>query len=123
MALPIYVMFFSVAGAALDLEALRICWPIAVCIVFVRITAIFISSWLSGTLCREPVRQRNTAWMGYLTQAGVSIGLAQLIRNKYPEIGIYLTTVVLAVITINQIIGPITFKAVLNIVGESDEDR
>lgn len=123
MALPIYVMFFSVAGAALNLDALRLCWPIAVCIAVIRVAAIFISTWIAGTISRDPAVHKNTAWMGYLTQAGVSIGLAQLVQNKYPEVGIYLTTVVLAVITINQIIGPITFKMALGLVGEAKKEE
>ena len=61
----------------------------------------------------------KTAWMAYLTQAGVAIGLAQLAQYKFPRIGDHLTTIVLAVISINQVIGPVTFKAALNIVKEA----
>ena len=43
--------------------------------------------------------------MAYLTQAGVAIGLAQLAQYKFPRIGDHLTTIVLAVISINQVIG------------------
>ncbi len=59
--------------------------------------------------------------MAYLTQAGVAIGLAQLAERQFPEIGTYLTTVVLAVISINQVVGPITFKMVLHRMGEAKE--
>jgi len=54
-----------------------------------------------------------------VTQAGVSIGLAQIAARQFPEIGMHLNTVILAIIAINQIIGPITFKLALNNVGES----
>lgn len=57
--------------------------------------------------------------MAYITQAGVAIGLAQLAERHFPEIGMYLTTLVLAVITVNQVVGPITFKMALNMVGET----
>ena len=43
----------------------------------------------------------------------------QLAQRQSPEIGNYLTTIVLAVITLNQIVGPITFKSSLNLVGET----
>ncbi len=56
--------------------------------------------------------------MAYITQAGVAIGLAQLAQRQFPEIGVYLITLVLAVISINQIIGPIAFKIALGIVKE-----
>lgn len=119
MALPIYVLFFSVAGAALNLEALRACWPLAVCLVGIRMAGIALGTWLAGTLVGDPAQHNRVGWMAYLTQAGVAIGLAQLAQRHYPEIGIYLTTVVLAVISVNQVVGPITFKIALNRVGEA----
>jgi len=118
-ALPIFVIFFTLAGASLNLQSVLLCWPLALCIVVVRAAGIFGSAWLAGTINKDPAIHNNTAWMAYLTQAGVAIGLAQLANRQFPEIGVYLTTVVLAVITINQIIGPITFKAALNIVKEA----
>lgn len=119
VALPIYVLFFSLAGASLDLEALRVCWPLALSLVLIRAIGIFTGSWVAGTLLRDPALHNRNAWMGYLTQAGVAIGLAQLAQRQFPEIGEHLNTVVLAVISVNQIIGPVTFKAVLNKVGEA----
>ena len=120
IALPIYVLFFSLAGASLNLEALRLCWPLAVCLAMVRAISIFGGTWLAGIINQDPPRHNRNAWMGYLTQAGVAIGLAQLAQRQLPEIGIYLTTVVLAVISINQVVGPVMFKIVLSLVGEAD---
>ncbi|CAN2041032.1 Sodium/hydrogen exchanger family protein [Candidatus Magnetomoraceae bacterium gMMP-15] len=119
ISLPIYVLFFSLAGASLNLDALCTTWALALCLAVVRALGIFSATWLAGTITKEPARNNRIAWMAYLTQAGVAIGLAQLAERQFPEIGIYLTTVVLAVITINQIIGPITFKAALNLVGDA----
>ncbi len=119
MALPIYILFFSLAGAALDLKSLVFCWPLAFALVAVRAFGIFSATFISGTINKDPKIHNTNAWMAYLTQAGVAIGLAQLVERKFPEIGIFLTTVVLATISINQVVGPITFKAVLHLVGES----
>ena len=118
MALPIYVLFFSLAGAALNLDSLRICWSMALCLVVIRIFGIFLATFIAGTISRDPASHRQSAWMAYITQAGVAIGLAQLAQRQFPEIGVYLITLVLAVISINQIIGPIAFKIALGIVKE-----
>ncbi len=118
-ALPIYVLFFSLAGASLNFDALAKCWMFAVCLVLVRGIGIWWGTWLAGFVQKDPKIHRQSAWMAYLTQAGVAIGLAQLVQRQSPEIGVYLTTVVLAVISINQIIGPITFKLALHRTGEA----
>jgi hypothetical protein len=47
--------------------------------------------------------------------------LAQLAQRQFPELGVYLTTLVLAVITINQVVGPITFKMALKTSGEMEK--
>ncbi|MFC1852505.1 cation:proton antiporter, partial [candidate division CSSED10-310 bacterium] len=118
IALPIYVLFFSLAGAALNLESLLQCWPLALFIVVIRSLGIFSASYAAGKFSRDPPTHYKHAWMAYLTQAGVAIGLAQLANRQFPEIGDYLMTIVLAVITVNQVVGPITFKIALGRVGE-----
>ncbi len=119
MALPIFVLFFSLAGASLDLNSLAACWPLALALVGIRAFGIFSATFISGIINKDPLIHNVTAWMGYLTQAGVAIGLAQLVARKFPEIGNLLITLVMATITVNQVVGPITFKAALHIVGES----
>ncbi len=119
IALPVYVLFFSLAGASLNLDALRSCWPMAMCLVVIRAMGIMGGSWLAGTINRDPPEHNRNAWMGYLTQAGISIGLAQLAQRQFPEIGVHLTTLVMAIISVNEMVGPITFKWALNRVGEA----
>lgn len=123
ISLPIYILFFSIAGAALDIDALKVCWPIAVFIVFVRLASIFFATWLSAIINKTPPIYKKITWMAYVTQAGVAIGLAQIARLHYPEIGRLLITVVLAVITINQIVGPITLKLALELAGETEDKK
>jgi Kef-type K+ transport system membrane component KefB len=120
-ALPIFVLFFSIAGASLNLDALLMTWPLAALLVIVRTVGIFGSTWVAGILNRDPSQHRRIAWMAYITQAGVAIGLAQLAQRRFPELGVYLTTLVLAVITINQVVGPITFKIALKKAGEVEQ--
>jgi Kef-type K+ transport system membrane component KefB len=120
-ALPIFVLFFSIAGASLNLDALLMTWPLAAFLVIIRTLGIFGSTWVAGTLNRDSSQHRRIAWMAYITQAGVAIGLAQLAQRRFPELGVYLTTLVLAVITINQVVGPITFKIALKKAGEVEQ--
>ena len=121
-ALPIFVLFFSLAGASLNLDALCMTWPLAAFLVMVRAIGILGATWFAGILNNDPPQHRRIAWMAYITQAGVAIGLAQLAQRRFPELGVYLTTLVLAVITINQVVGPITFKMALKMAGEVKQE-
>jgi hypothetical protein len=95
-------------------------WPVATGIATARTIGIFLATWLAGTIQGDPPGHNRIAWMAYLTQAGVAIGLAQLAERQFPDIGVYVTTLVLAVITINQVVGPVTFKVALEMVGEAE---
>lgn len=102
----------------MNLQALSVTWPLALSLVGVRILAIFTGSWLAGTLAGDLPQYNRVAWMGYITQAGVTIGLAQLAYRQFPEIALYISTVVLAIVLINEIIGPIALKMALYLSGE-----
>ena len=119
VSMPIYIAFFAITGASIDVGILKTGWLLGVVIVVSRIVMIFIGSYLSGRLARDqPVNYRHM-WLGFITQAGVSLGLLAEIVRRFPEIGSPIQTILITTITVNQIIGPIAFKFALHRVGES----
>jgi Kef-type K+ transport system membrane component KefB len=117
--LPIYVIFFSLTGAALNVGALGQTWLIALLLVAVRSLLIWIGAYLGGSLGGDPSRLRRMSGFGFITQAGVSLGLAGIVMRSFPEWGAALSTTIVAVVALNQIIGPIAFTFALGAVGES----
>jgi Kef-type K+ transport system membrane component KefB len=117
--LPIYVIFFSLTGAALDLAALRQTWLVAVLMVAVRFALVWLGAYLGSALSGDPPPFRRMAGLSFVTQAGVSLGLAGIVMNRFPDWGAALATTIVAIIAIDQLIGPIAFKYALNKVGEA----
>jgi Kef-type K+ transport system membrane component KefB len=117
--LPIYVIFFSLTGATLNLGALSQTWLIAVLLVAVRFVLIWLGAYLAASLSGDPPRFRRMSGLSFITQAGVSLGLAGIVIRRFPEWGAALATMIVAIISLNQIIGPIAFKFALNGVGEA----
>jgi Kef-type K+ transport system membrane component KefB len=120
--IPIYVLFFSVTGSSLNIQALSVTWPLALSLVGIRIFGIFAGVGLAGILSGDLLKYTRIAWMCYITQAGVTIGLAQLAYRQFPEIALYISTVVLAIVLVNEIIGPIALKVALHLAGEADKE-
>ena len=80
---------------------------------------LFIGSYTSGRLSGDrPLTYRNT-WLGFITQAGVSLGLLSEVVRRIPEIGIPIQTILITAITLNQLIGPVAFKYALEKTGET----
>ena len=58
------------------------------------------------------------AWMGLVSQAGVTLGLAILINAEFPDWGGKLYALIVSMITLHETIGPILFRAALTRAGE-----
>jgi Kef-type K+ transport system membrane component KefB len=119
VSLPIYVAFFAITGASMNMEVLRTGWLLGLVIVGSRTLMIFIGTYLSGKAAGEEPKLYKNAWLGFLTQAGVSLGLVAEVVRRFPEIGLHVQSILVAAITLNQIIGPAAFKFMLNKVGET----
>ncbi len=123
VSLPIYIGFFAITGASIDVDVLKTAWVLGLVIVIVRTAMIFIGSFLSGKLSGDPPKIYKNTWLGFITQAGVSLGLLAEVVRRFPEIGIPIQTILVAAITLNQVFGPVALKYALFKVGESREAR
>ncbi len=84
----------------------------------IRIGTMIIGSYSGGLLAKDDMKQVHLGWMPYITQAGVGLGLATVVANEFPGWGEQFATVIIAVIVINQFIGPPLFKWAIYQIGE-----
>ncbi|MBI33957.1 MAG: potassium transporter TrkA [Flavobacteriales bacterium] len=117
----IYVIFFTLTGATLQVDVLFQVFGIAVLFFFIRLLSMVIAGYVGGTLAGDPWKFRHLNWMPYVTQAGVGLGLATLIKQAFPEFGVQFETIIVGVIVINQVVGPPLFKFALHKVNETHE--
>ena len=84
-----------------------------------RALALWLATYLGARLVGDPMVIRRHAWMGFLAQAGVTLGIANLIRENFPVWGGGVATVIVAMIAVNQLVGPPAFRWALIRAGES----
>lgn len=121
--LIIYVIFFCITGATLDLFALQSVWEITLALVLVRMLLLSLATETSLKLTRDTFQSPHTLWMSFIAQAGVSLGLITILQREGISWGSSLKTIVVATIALNQIIGPITLKIALQKAGEAKKSR
>ena len=117
--LPVYLVFFALAGVKLDLVALwQVAVPVAVLVV-VRATGFFVGARLAtrGPTV-EPV-VRRLAWLGLVPQAGLALALAELIRRTFPAIGDAAFALVVGVVATNELVAPVILRVALLKSGEA----
>ena len=115
----IYIIFFTLTGASLSFQTLISVFGIAVALFFLRLITMIIGGAFGVIAARDPKEYLLIAWMPYLTQAGVALGLVTIVAHEFPDWGYAFETIIIAIIVVNQLVGPPFFKWALNIVGES----
>jgi len=123
LSLPVYVVFFTLAGAKLHLDELRQVALFAVALVAVRAFAMYSGTHLGARIGKADEATRQFGWMGFVSQAGVSILLAALVGRAYGDLGTSLETLIIGGVAINELIGPVLFKVGLGLAGETVTGR
>jgi Kef-type K+ transport system membrane component KefB len=117
-AAPVFVVFFALAGAKIQPAAVVALWPLVIPLVLVRAGGIWVGLRLGARWAALPPAEARDVWMGLISQAGVAIGLAAVVASAYPTRGPQLQTLFLAIIAINETVGPILFRQALARSGE-----
>jgi len=117
--LPVFVIFFAISGASINIQALERNWALALILVIWRGFLKFAGTYAGGQLAGEDAVVRRKSWSGFISQAGVALGMAIIIERTFPSWGVEFKALVLALIGINQIIGPILLQRFLDNVGEA----
>jgi len=117
--LMVFTVFFALAGAGLDLDILRRTWGLALLVVGIRFAAIQAGAWLGAWLAGAGPVYRRWLGMTFVTQAGVSLGLAKAVEIRFPGWGTGVATLAVAAISLNQLLGPVLFKQALTAAGDA----
>lgn len=119
ISMPIYVIFFAISGASLNLDALRSSWIIAAVCVLWRAGLKFAGTYIGARVSREDRYFQRKGWGGFISQAGVALGMVIVVADTFPEWGDLFQAFVLAIIAVNQIFGPILLQRFLVGSGEA----
>lgn len=117
-AAPIFVVFFALGGAGIELGKVAPLLPLVAPIAIARAAAVWAGTRLGARWAGAGARERELVWMGLVPQAGVAIGLAAIMTDVYPVRGADLAGLLLALIAVNQVVGPVLARRALAASGE-----
>ena len=131
MSTPIYILFFVLVGARLQLNSLPgWLWLIIGAYVIFRSIGKYFGSWLGATITGSEKTVRNLTGLGLFSQGGVAIGLSIMASQHLNNIsvieGYNLGDVIIFGVTattfILQVIGPPTVKMAAILAKETGKD-
>ncbi len=113
MEYPVYIIFFTLAGAHLELAAVLTAGGLAIAYIAARSAGKFLAGFAGGLAAHYDVRQSAWLGLGMLPQAGVAVGLGLAASQTFPEAGPTVNAVILAAIVFFEVVGPVlTTRAV-----------
>jgi len=115
---PIFLMFFVVSGAQLDITVIPKIGLIGLAYLLARAAGKILGAWGGASIVKAPATVRKYLGITLIPQAGVAIGLSLLIFKTYPDIGVQIKTVVLCATFVYEIFGPVLAKIGLKKAGE-----
>ena len=118
---PIFLLFFVYTGVSMNVGALVRNVPICMLVFTSRALLVYISTTIGGKLAGSSPTHTSLYWMTFLTQAGVTLGLANS-AAVYFTWGEDFVAGIIAVCVLNQIVGPVLMKKALRGAGEDHHD-
>jgi len=122
-ALPVLIVFFAAAGASLQLDVLAVVGGTAVLVAVLRLGLMRGFASLGVRAARLGDTEARFVWMGLVSQAGVTLGLATIAAAEFPDWGPQVRTLVVALTGLHVLIGPILLKDALRRAGEVGRAR
>lgn len=115
---PIFMLFFFVTGAGMDLSILPKIGAIGAVYIIVRVIGKMAGAALGARMSHADKNVQKYLGIGLIPQAGVAIGLAMMCGTVVPEYAREITAVVVCGTIIYELVGPILTKVMLVKIGE-----
>ncbi|MEG1845311.1 MAG: cation:proton antiporter [Oscillospiraceae bacterium] len=115
---PIFMLFFVISGAGLDISILPKIGLVGIIYVLARSFGKYFGAGIGCRIVKSPKTVSKYLGITLLPQAGVAIGMAQLSMTVIPQYGETIRAVILCGTLIYELIGPLLTKIVLKKAGE-----
>jgi len=115
---PFYVLFFTLAGAGLDLKVLVSVGIIGVSYIIARGLGKYLGAFIGGKIAKAEQSVTRYIGLGLLPQGGVSIGLSVIVAQQLPEYALIINTIIMFSVLVYETTGPIFSKLAISLSGE-----
>lgn len=117
---PIYMMFFVISGARLQLSIVPTIGLLGVIYILFRVVGKLSGAYIGARVMKAPKTIRRYLGPMLIPQAGVAIGLTAIAEKLVPEHAAEITAVVLVGTLVYEFVGPVITKLALQKAGETN---
>lgn len=115
---PIYILFFTLAGASLNLKTLSAVGLLGLSYIVSRAGGKMIGAWIGAKSVKADPAVTKYLGLGLLPQGGISIGLMVLVNQHLPQYSEAIGTIIMFSVLVYEVSGPIFAKIAIEKAGE-----
>jgi Kef-type K+ transport system membrane component KefB len=119
--LPVFLVFFSLAGSKLDVEQLWVMLVPVLIIVAARASVFYVGCRIACRRTDADPSVTKYGWTGLVPQAGLSLALVVVIQQNFPSFGQPAAVLLLSVVGVNQLVAPVLLRISLVRSGEAGQ--
>ncbi|MBN1868992.1 MAG: cation:proton antiporter [Candidatus Omnitrophica bacterium] len=120
---PLFLLFFVLAGANLEVSVLPKLGIIGLTYLVFRVIGKVIGARLGAKISDAPESIRKYLGWGLVPQAGVALGVALIAKSDFPVVGEIILNTIIATTVVYELIGPLCTKYALRKAGEIPESH
>lgn len=120
---PLFMMFFILSGAELNLKAIPGVGLIGIVYISVRVLGKYLGALSGAAMVKAEKPVKKYLGLTLIPQAGVALGMAQLATTVLPTYSALIKTVILSATFIYELIGPVITKLALTRAGEIEKKQ
>ena len=117
---PVFMMFFFLSGASLDISIIPSVGVIGILYIIFRILGKMLGSFVGAKISKADKKVQKYLGFTLIPQAGVAIRLATPVMYIVPDYGPKIRTIILCGTVIYELTGPVITKLALKKAGEID---
>ncbi|HBL41241.1 MAG TPA: cation/H(+) antiporter [Ruminococcaceae bacterium] len=116
---PLFMLFFVISGAGLDFSVLKTVGLLGAMYIIFRSLGKYLGAFIGSTVVKAEPNIRKYLGITLLPQAGVAVGMAQMVMSELPaEYANKIRAVILCATLIYELFGPVMTKIALTKAGE-----
>ncbi len=120
---PVFMLFFVVSGAQLDVTLIPKIGLIGAIYVIMRVVGKFVGAFVGAVITHAPKTVRKYLGWTLVPQAGVAIGLTLVADSVVPQYAGQIRAIVLCGTLIYELTGPVISKLALSAAGEIEKKK
>ena len=115
---PLFLIFFVLAGANLEISTLKSMGIVGIAYILSRSVGKIAGAYIGGVVAKVPNKVKNYIGFALLPQAGVALGVALIAKADFPDVGNAIFSTIIATTVVFEMIGPLLTKFSLSRAGD-----